>query len=82
MGSNPVSKLILLDKGGKYSVFEFLGGFFGNFLGGRRYNLIFIGDDGGVGISTDDPGVIHEVVALESFFVSEFGFDGGDFGFG
>lgn len=86
VGSKPVSKFMLYVGKILYSVpLLFLDILLGGPLGRRRgLDLILIGDDGGVGVASDNPGVIHEVGGIEAILLSlpVLGLESRDFGLG
>ena len=65
-GSKPVSKLIFCLRQRDYSVFLFGDDGIGSFFGRRGLNLVIVLDDGGIGITSDNTGVVHEIGAIES----------------
>ena len=65
-GSKPVSKLIFWFRQRDYSVFLFGDDGIWSFFGSRGLNLVMVLDDGGVGITSDNTRVIHEIGAIKS----------------
>ncbi len=57
----------------------------GSFFRRRGLNLVIALDNGGIGITPDNTGIVHEISAIESLGLSRLsvlGFLSGDFGFG
>lgn len=49
-----------------------------------RLDLVAVGNDGRIGVASDDSGIVHEVGSFEFVVVpvAVLGFEGGDFRFG
>jgi hypothetical protein len=65
-GSKPVSKLIFWFKQIDYSVFFFVDEGIGSFFRRRGLNLVIALNDGGVCITPDDTGIVHQICAIKS----------------